>query len=306
VSDARATPATTGSRDAACAAEHAQGLAEPRGVASAARTQPRVAAGGRDEARVPTGAPRRVLVLGGTSEIAQAIVRELAAERPCEVALAGRDAPALATAAERLRDAGCGVHTLTLDAAERDGHRGAIAHGIDLLGGEIDLVLLAVGVLGTRGGWEHPRSVNVDEAVEVLAVNTLGAGSLLLESACALGERGHGTIIVLSSVAAERPRASNPVYCASKAGLDALARGLSDALAPLGIRVLVVRPGFVRTRMTRGLAIPPLASDPEDVARATVRGLRRGAGTVWAPAAMRWLMLVLRLLPRPLFRRLPL
>ncbi len=70
--------------------------------------------------------------------------------------------------------------------------------------------------------------------------------------------------------------------------------------------MLVVRPGFVTTRMTRGLPVPPLSTDPEGVARATVRGLRGSAHTVWAPFALRWIMALLRLLPRPLFRRLPL
>ncbi len=245
---------------------------------------------------------RRVLVLGGTSEIAAAIVRALAASGPCEVALAGRDEDGLHGAAGRLRKAGCGrVETLALEAFETESHRAALARGIELLDG-LDLVILAVGVLGERGGLPQ----DVAGAVEVLEVNTVGAGSLLLESARALRERGHGTIVVLSSVAAERARAANAVYCASKAGLDALAQGLADALASTGVRVMVVRPGFVRTRMTRGLPVPPLATDPETVARATVRGLRRGAQTVWAPAALRWVMAIVRLLPRPLFRRLPL
>lgn len=246
--------------------------------------------------------PRRVLVLGGTSEIAGAIVRELSVHGPCEVALAGRDAEGLCGAAQRLREAGCApVETLALQASEPEGHRAVLTRGIELLGG-LDLVILAVGVLGERGGL--PESMAA--AVEVLEVNTLGAGSLLLESARALREQGHGAIVVLSSVAAERPRAANAVYCASKAGLDALAQGLADALAPTGVRVIVVRPGFVKTRMTDGLPIPPLATDPETVARATVRGLQRGAQTVWVPASLRWVMVVLRLLPRPLFRRLPL
>lgn len=254
-----------------------------------------------------SGPFRRVLVLGGTSEIAAAIVRELAAGDPCEVALAGRDEQGLHDVAQQLRGAGCTrVQTLPLEASAPDTHRAAIAHGIELLGGGVDLVLLAVGLLGERGGWGGGDPVNVRGAVEVLEVNVLGAGSLLLESARALRAQRGGTIVVLSSVAAERPRATNPVYCASKAGLDALAQGLADALAPSGVRLMVVRPGFVRTRMTRGLPVPPLACDPGDVARATVRGLRRGAHTVWAPAALRWAMVVVRLLPRPLFRRLEL
>jgi decaprenylphospho-beta-D-erythro-pentofuranosid-2-ulose 2-reductase len=271
------------------------------GVADASR-------GGPDAHSVSrvAAAPRRVLVLGGTSEIAAAIVRELAARGPCEVALAGRDEEGLRGAAEQLRRAGCArVETLALQARETEGHRAALECGIELLGG-VDVVILAVGVLGERGGWDGRAPVDVRGAVEVLDVNVLGAGSLLMESARALRERGSGTIVVLSSVAAERPRAANAVYCASKAGLDALAQGLADALASTAVRVMVVRPGFVRTRMTRGLPVPPLATDPETVARATVRGLERGAQTVWAPAVLRWAMAVVRLLPRPLFRRLPL
>jgi decaprenylphospho-beta-D-erythro-pentofuranosid-2-ulose 2-reductase len=246
--------------------------------------------------------PQRVLVLGGTSEIAAALVRELAAAGPCAVALAGRDARGLSEAAVALRDAGCTrVETLPLQAREPETHAAALARGAELLGG-VDVVVLAVGVLGARGGLPE----DVAGAVEVLEVNTVGAGSLLLESARALRAQGGGTIVVLSSVAAVRPRATNAVYCASKAGLDALAQGLGDALAGSGVRVVVVRPGFVRTRMTRGLPVPPLATDPGAVARATVRGLRRGAHTVWAPPALRWVMAALRLLPRPLFRRLPL
>jgi decaprenylphospho-beta-D-erythro-pentofuranosid-2-ulose 2-reductase len=245
---------------------------------------------------------RRVLVLGGTSEIATAIVRELAGGGPREVALAGRSEERLTETAERLRSDGCArVVTLQLEAREPDTHREAIARGIELLGG-VDLVILAVGLLGVRGGLPE----DLLGAVEVLDVNVRGAGSLLLESARAMREAAGGTIVVLSSVAAERPRAANAVYCASKAGLDALAQGLADALAGAGVRVMVVRPGFVRTRMTRGLPVPPLASDPGTVARATVRGLHRGAQTVWAPAQLRWVMAILRLLPRPLFRRLPL
>lgn len=246
---------------------------------------------------------RRVLVLGGTSEIAAAIVRELATTERCEVVLAGRDERGLGDVAQQLRGAGCArVQTLALEATEPESHRAVVARGIALLGGVVDVVLLAVGVLGERGG----LSKDLSGAVEVLEVNVLGAGSLLLESARALREQGDGRIMVLSSVAAERPRAANAIYCASKAGLDALAQGLADALAPSGVRITVVRPGFVRTRMTRGLPVPPLASDPESVARIAVRGLRRGAHTVWAPSALRWVMVVLRLLPRPLFRRLPL
>ncbi len=269
----------------------------------------RVARGGArgvGEARVAGEARavsvRSVLVLGGTSEIALAIVRELDVAQ-CAVALAGRDGERLQRAAQSLRGAGCSsVGCVALDAREPAGHAAAIEQARALLGGPIDLVVLAVGVLGERGGVPD----DVDGAVEVLRVNVLGAGSLLLHAARVLREQASGTIVVLSSVAAERPRASNAVYCASKAGLDALAQGLADALASTGVRVLVVRPGFVRTRMTRGLDPAPLAVEARDVARVTAGALRRGEQTVWAPPRLRWVMLALRLLPRRVFRRLPL
>jgi decaprenylphospho-beta-D-erythro-pentofuranosid-2-ulose 2-reductase len=190
---------------------------------------------------------------------------------------------------------------ITVDAREPATHRAAIDRAGELLG-TVDLVILAVGVLGERGAFPE----DIVGAAEVLQVNTAGAGSLLLESARLLRTQGQGTIVVLSSVAAQRARAANAVYCASKAGLDSLAEGLGDALIAHGVRVLVVRPGFVRTRMTEGLPAPPMACDPEAVARATVRGLEAGAENVWAPGRLRWVMLVIRLLPRPVMRRLPL
>jgi decaprenylphospho-beta-D-erythro-pentofuranosid-2-ulose 2-reductase len=246
------------------------------------------------------GDGRRVLVLGGSSEIAVAIVRELQARAPREVTLAGRDAQALAAAAVGLREIGCArVCTLQLDALAYDSHEQLLVRAIEELGG-LDIVILAIGVLGERGGVPS----DIPAALELLQVNFLGAGSLLMRCAQALRERGGGSLIVLSSVAAERARRANVVYGASKAGLDALAQGLGDALHDDGVRVMVLRPGFVRTRMTRGLKPAPLATTPEAVATLAIDGLQRGAHTVWAPRSLRWVAAVLRLLPRPLFRRI--
>ena len=244
---------------------------------------------------------RRVVVLGGSSEIALAIVRELTRSEPRDVVLAGRDASRLAAAAASLAGTGvANVSTLEVDAEDTERHEAAIATAFERLGGA-DLVLLAVGKLGERGGVPN----DVRDAVEVLRVNVVGAGSLLICAARALREQHSGTLVVLSSVAAERARARNAVYAAAKAGLDALAQALGDALHGDGVRVMVVRPGFVRTRMTTGLAAAPLAVNPDAVARSVVRGLERGDDVVWAPGALRWIMMLLRILPRPLFRRLP-
>jgi decaprenylphospho-beta-D-erythro-pentofuranosid-2-ulose 2-reductase len=249
-------------------------------------------------------AGRRVVVVGGTSEIALAIVRELQRSAPRDVVLIGRDPRGLERAVEGLAAAGCpSVSALELDALQTDSHERIVEEAFSRLGG-VDIAILAVGVLGERGGLPD----DVGGAIEVLQVNVVGAGSLLIQLARRLrdgdGDGGGGALVVLSSVAAERPRRGNVVYGASKSALDSLAQGLGDALYDDGVRVLVVRPGFVHTRMTRGLDPAPLATTAEGVARVVVRGLQRQAHTVWAPPSLRWLMLTARMLPRSLFRRM--
>jgi decaprenylphospho-beta-D-erythro-pentofuranosid-2-ulose 2-reductase len=242
----------------------------------------------------------RVLVLGGSSEIGLATVCALQERGPREVALVGRDGTSLGAAAEALGAAGCPrVLTFELDALDLDRHEEVLERAVRELGGA-DIVILAVGVLGERGG----LPADIGAAAAVLQANLVGAGSLLMHSAKQLRDGPGGTIIVLSSVAAERPRRANAVYGASKAGLDSLAQALSDDLHERGVRVLVVRPGFVTTKMTRGLKPAPLATTPQTVAAATVKGLERGAHTVWVPRSLRWVMLVMKLIPRPLFRRI--
>ena len=164
----------------------------------------------------------------------------------------------------------------------------------------IDLVLLAFGVLGDQETCEK----DANAAVEVLTVNFVGAASAGLASARQLRAQGHGVLAVLSSVAGERARRANFVYGSSKAGLDAFFQGLGDALAGSGARVLVVRPGFVRTRMTAGLPTAPFATTADEVAAVIVRALGTGAEVVWAPPRLRWVMAAVRHLPRPLFRKL--
>ncbi len=121
-----------------------------------------------------------------------------------------------------------------------------------------------------------------------------------------LREQGHGTVVALSSVAGERVRRSNFVYGSTKAGMDGFYLGLGEALREYGARVLVVRPGFVHTKMTEGRDAAPLSVSAEEVAAAVVDGVAAGRELVWVPRAMRGVMSGLRHVPRPLFRRLPL
>ncbi|MFE3183830.1 decaprenylphospho-beta-D-erythro-pentofuranosid-2-ulose 2-reductase [Streptomyces violascens] len=245
------------------------------------------------------GTPQSLLVLGGTSEIGLATARRLVARRTRTVWLAGRPSPALEAAAAELRKLGPDVHTLAFDALDAGTHE--VALGKVFAEGDIDMVLLAFGVLGDQSRDESEPLA----AVRVAQTNYTGAVSAGLICAKALQTQGHGSLVVLSSVAGERARRSNFIYGSSKAGLDAFAQGLGDALHGTGVHVMVVRPGFVRTKMTAGLSEAPLATTPEAVALAIEAGLRRRAEVVWVPGVLRVVMSALRHAPREVFRRLP-
>jgi decaprenylphospho-beta-D-erythro-pentofuranosid-2-ulose 2-reductase len=248
------------------------------------------------------GAPQSVLVLGATSDIATATATRLAGfGRLRRAVLAARESAALDREARRVRDLGVAdVTTATFDAHDPGSVRRVVAGAF--AGGDIDVVLVAFGILpDQRDALQHPE-IAVDNAL----VNYVGALAACMEAAGALRSQGHGTLVVLSSVAAERPRRSNFVYGSAKAGLDALATGLGDDLSGSGASVIVVRPGFVRTKMTADLRPAPLSTTPEVVAAAITGALRGGTATVWVPRPLRYVMAVLRHVPRTVFRRLPL
>lgn len=252
--------------------------------------------------RNAVGAVQSALVLGGGSDIARATMEQLVA-RGCEqVVLAARHPEALTGTADRLRELGATrVDAIAFDARATADHESFVERVFDQHG-DIDLVLLAFGVLGDQRRFEeHPA-----EAFETLEVNYTGAVSVALEVLRRFRHQGHGTFVVLSSVAGERVRASNFVYGSSKAGLDGFSLGLSDAIRAEGLRVLVVRPGFVHDKMTTGLDPVPFATTPERVARDVVRGLERDAEIVWSPAILRAVLSAYRHLPRAVARRLPL
>ncbi|MEV6383563.1 decaprenylphospho-beta-D-erythro-pentofuranosid-2-ulose 2-reductase [Streptomyces sp. NPDC051773] len=246
------------------------------------------------------GTPQSLLILGGTSDIALATARRLIARRTRTVWLAGRPSQALENAATHLRGLGAETHTITFDALDPESHEAIL--GKVFAEGDIDMVLLAFGVLGDQANDERdPVS-----AARVAQTNYTGAVSSALVCARALQAQGHGSLVVLSSVAAERARRSNFIYGSSKAGLDTFTQGLGDALHGTGAHVMLVRPGFVRTSMTAGRQENLFATTPEAVATAIELGLRRRSETVWVPGSLRLVMTALRHVPRALFRRLPL
>lgn len=245
------------------------------------------------------GAVQSLLVLGGSSDIGAAIAERLVPDGCRTVVLAGRRLEAMEPVAERLRTAGAAVTTTNWDALDIGGHADAVKAAWDAAAIDIDCVVLASGVLGDQSHLEDDPTA----AAELAVANYAGPVSTLLHVARRLEEQGHGTIVVLSSVAGERARRSNFVYGSSKAGLDAFAQGLADSLVAAGVRVVVVRPGFVHSSMTYGRDPAPLATTPAAVAETVARAIASGKETVWVPGTLRYVMAALRHLPRPLWRR---
>ena len=247
------------------------------------------------------GSVQSVLVLGGGSDIALATLRELVQRRARTIVLAARDVDALTGVADELRAAGAEtVETIAFDAHDTAAHEAFVDDVFERFG-DIDLALLAFGVLGDQETAEHDGAA----AVDIAEVNYVGAVSVTVPIAQRMRTQGHGTIVALSSVAGERARRSNFVYGSSKAGMDAFFQGLGDSLVGTGVKVMIVRPGFVHTKMTEGMDAAPLSTTPEAVATAIVHGLARGRETVWVPSTLRYVMSVLRHVPRPIFRKLP-
>ena len=244
------------------------------------------------------GAVQSVLVLGGGSEIALATVRRLVGLRCRTVVLAGRDPGALEEPARALRAAGATeVSTIAFDALDTASHSKVIA---EAFAGDVDfdLVILAFGVLGDQAAFD----ADPEAAAEAARINYVGAVSSGLAVANQLRAQGHGTLVVLSSVAGVRARKSNFVYGSTKAGLDSFAHGLGDSLVGSGARVMVVRPGFVHTRMTEGLEPAPFSTTPEAVAEAITSGLQRNREVVWAPPVLQAVFTLMRHLPRAVWR----
>lgn len=288
------------------------------------------------------GYPQTLAVIGGSSDIGIAVARALVPKGLRRIVLAGRDKNRLVDAAHRIgaevvstdlwdkpgpddgdmsgqpairpvaAEGNAVAPTVTpgptleafvthCEALDFASHEGAVEDIVTAAGGDLDACLIAVGILGDQQLAER----DPDHLAEIIATNFTAPARLGLLVARRMQEQGHGLIVVLSSVAGERVRRSNFAYGASKAGLDGFFQGMSSALVPVGVRTMLVRPGFVRTKMTAGMKAPPLAASPDDVARAVVRGISLGKEIVWVPASARLVMTVIRHLPTPVFRRIP-
>lgn len=244
------------------------------------------------------GGVQSALVLGGGSDIAHATMRSLVASGCRTVVLAAREPAQLDDKVRDLETLGATkVKTVAFDASDTAGHEATMDECF--ADGDIDVAMIAFGVLGHGAGID----TSPDVAAAAVTTNYVGAVSSGLAVARRLRAQGHGTLVVLSSVAGERARRSNFVYGSSKSGLDAFAQGLGDSLVGTGVRVLVVRPGFVRSKMTEGLDPAPFATTPEAVADAITEALASGREIIWVPSVLRWVAMVFHVLPRSLWRR---
>lgn len=248
-----------------------------------------------------TGMPQTAVVIGGSSELAVTLLRRLAGRRLESVVLLGRDRAGLEAAAATLEASGVArIKIVILDVTDTD-RLDEVAQDVAADLPSIDLVLVAAGVLGTG----NLDDLDANAVAAVVDATFTGPAAATLAFAHILRRQGSGRIVVFSSVAGVRVRKANFVYGAAKAGLDGFSQGLGDALAGSGVRVMIVRPGFVYTKMTAGRPSAPFAVEPQAVADAIVRGLETDATVVWVPAFLHLAFTVLRLLPSWLWRRIP-
>ncbi|BBZ29012.1 putative oxidoreductase [Mycolicibacterium madagascariense] len=240
-----------------------------------------------------------VVIFGGRSEIGLELATRLAPG--ATVVLAARGADRLTAEAAAVSAAGAvAVHVREFDADDLASHAPLVA-SIVAEHGPIGTAVVAFGILGDQARAETDAA----HAAAIVHTDYTAQVSLLTVLAATMRSAGRGAIVVFSSVAGARPRRANYVYGSAKSGLDAFSRGLADALHGSGVRVLLVRPGFVVGRMTRGMSPAPLSSTPAQVAEAAARALAKRRSEIWVPRSLGALVVVLRLLPRSLWRRLP-
>jgi len=242
-----------------------------------------------------------VLILGATSGIAQAIARQLAA-RGVNLILAGRSVEELDRLAGDLRVRfNCSVMTKKYDAVPIDAHQ-AFYESCKASVGRLDGVILCYGYMGDQ------RKAQNDglHAKEVIDVNFTSCVSILHVIANDFEQRGSGFICAISSVAGDRGRQSNYVYGSSKGALSLFLQGLRNRLAKSGVSVLTVKPGFVDTRMTYGQSGLFLVAKPEKVAADIIRAIEKKKNVLYTPFFWRWIMLIIKLIPESLFKKLSL
>ena len=244
---------------------------------------------------------KHVLIVGATSAIAQETARCFA-RSGASLFLVGRDPNKLQAVADDLSVRGAAkAGTLTLDLVESARHPEILEHAKTFLD-RIDGVLIAHGTLPVQEEAQQDWQYTVDE----LTVNFVSPISILTVLAPYFEQQGAGCIAVITSVSGDRGRASNYVYGAAKGGLGRFLEGLRARLAEAGVRVLTIKPGYVDTPMTQHLPKNRLFTSAERAGRRIHQAMLGRSSVVYVPWFWRWIMLVIRLIPEPFFKRLSL
>jgi short-subunit dehydrogenase len=243
------------------------------------------------------------LVVGATSAIAADLCRLLAARR-IQLVLAARDT----AACDRLRadvETRCGqpCWTVEFDAMNKEQCSGLLGRARELSESDIDGIVVCHGITPNESA-----PLSYDEIRRTFEVNLVSTVIVLEAAARHFTQKGRGMITAISSVAGDRGRQSNYVYGASKAGLTAYLEGLRNRLHPLGIQVTTIEPGFVDTPMTKGFKAPPrfLVATPDRVATDIAEAILRRCDVLYTPWFWRWIMTIICLIPRPVFKRMKL
>lgn len=244
--------------------------------------------------------PESILIVGATSAIAVACARKWAGEGAC-LFLVGRSPEKLRDLADDLLVRGAGaVDHYTLDMNDSDNHPAMLDACFTALG-RVDIALTAHGTLPDQRACE----LDAREALRELSTNGTSVIAVLTLLANRMADQGQGCIVVISSVAGDRGRPSNYVYGTAKAAVTTFCEGLRARLFKSGVHLLTVKPGFVDTPMTAGLALPKLlVATPEKIATDILRGVRKQSNSIYTPWFWRMIMVLIRNMPTGLFKRI--
>ncbi len=241
--------------------------------------------------------PQSVALLGATSEIGQAILKALPHDSLNTCFLVAREPQRAATSLKEVLPNRTTLVEIAFQAEATQTHKDIVNQLFSE--GDLDVAIIAAGVLGN-----NPDLDESTNALDVMTVNYVACANLMLLIAEKMKSQGHGQIEIISSFAQTRPRVDNFIYGSSKAGLDFMARGLNDKLEGTGVSINILRPGFVRTRMTKSMAEAPFAVNSDAVGKVAVNLLKGDDRIGYAPAVLKYVACVFTFMPKKIFKRI--
>ena len=223
--------------------------------------------------------PGRIALIGSESDIGRSIISQLPATNSPEIIHVGRSGE------------------FALDVTDKDAREKIVEKLFAT--GDLDLAIIAVGLLGTDTAMNE-----ADNLVAAMEVNYVGTVHILKLISDRMKSQAHGTILVISSFAQNRPRDDNFGYGSTKAGLDFYARGLAAKLKGTGVTIKILRPGFVTSKMTVGMAVPPMTISTDECGRYGVAAIKSKGLVTWAPSQLKYIALIFKVLPLSIFRKI--